>query len=421
MTAAPERRLLVLGAGRHQAPLIRRAEQRGVRVVASDYFPDAPGKAFASFPEDVDALDAAANTALARRHRVDGVITTGTDMAVVTMADVAEACGLPCHLTPDTARVATVKPLMSAALTRHGGRRPASVGVGPGDDPEEIAPLLRFPVVVKPADSQGQRGMARVEDAGRLAAAVAEAAAESRTSRAIVEEFVTGPEVTASAWVSRGIPHILMVTDRVTYNPPPHIGIALRHVYPSAAAAGRLPEVAAQVNAAAAAYEMTEGPLYVQMIVGADAVWTVEAGARVGGGHENRLIPHATGIDVTDRLIDLALTGRSEPVRHDYDDADPGAHALVNFLVARPGTAARLTGFDDPPPGFVEGGFYVEEGYTQGEIVNSLGRVGWFLAEGHDPADLSARADAIYCHLRFEDASGRNLLFVPGPETLLGG
>jgi biotin carboxylase len=420
MTAAPERRLLVLGAGRHQAGLIERAEQRGIRVVASDYYPDAPGKARASFPQNVDALDVAANVALAERFAVDGVITTGTDMAVVTMADVADACGLPCYLTPRTARIATNKVLMSEHLARHGGRRPRSVAIGAGEDARAAVARLHHPVVVKPADSQGQRGMARVDDPERLEPAVADAIVASRTGSAIVEEFVTGPEVTASAWVSDGVPHVLVVTDRVTYNPPPHIGIAFRHVYPSAAAAGRLAEIVAQVRACAAAYEMAEGPLYIQMLVADDGVWIVEGGARVGGGHEAALIPHVTGVDLLDRLIDLALTGRAEPVTHDYDDTAPGTHALVNFLLARPGTVDRLAGYEDPPPGFVEGGFYVGEGFTQGEIVDSLGRVGWFLAEGDDRADMLARADAVYRHLRLEDGAGTDLLFLPEPETLLG-
>lgn len=418
MKAAPERRLLVLGAGRHQAALIRRAEERGIRVVASDYYPDAPGKALASYPQDGDALDVAGNVELARRFGVAGVVTTGTDMAVVTMADVADACGLPCYLTPHTARVATNKPLMSAHLARHGGRRPRSIEIAAGDDAAHAVAGLRLPLVVKPSDSQGQRGITRVDDPYRIPAAVADAIGESRVSSAIVEEFVAGPEVTASAWVSGGVPHILMVTDRITFNPPPNIGIAFQHVYPSVAAAGRLTDVEGQVRASAAAYEMDEGPLYIQMLMTDGGVRIVEGGARVGGGHEASLIPHVTGVDVIDRLIDLALTGRAEPVAHDYDDGAPGGHALVNFLLARPGRVERLAGFEDPPAGFVEGGFYVGRGFTQREIVDSLGRVGWFLAEGTDRRDLLQRAAAVYRHLRLEDAAGGNLLFLPDPAVL---
>jgi biotin carboxylase len=409
----------VLGAGRHQAGLIRRAEEGGLRVVASDYYPDSPGKGLASYPQDCSAVDAAANIELARRYGVEGVITTGTDMAVVTMADVAAACGLPCYITPESARIATNKLLMTSRLAEHGAARPRSVELRAGAAGD--AGELRYPLVVKPADSQGQRGVTRVDDPALLHTAVSAAAAASRTGTVIAEEFIAGPEVTASAWVSAGVTHLLTVTDRVTYNPPPHVGIAMRHIYPSAAARGRVADIAAAARAAAAAYAMSEGPLYLQLIVTEEEVLVVEAAARVGGGHEASLIPHVTGVDVTGRLVDLALSGRAAPVDRDYDETRPDTHALVNFLVARPGTVHRLSGFDDPPSGFVQGGPYVAEGFTQGEIVDSLGRVGWFLAEGGDRADLLGRADAIYEHLRFEDAGGRNLLFEPPAEHLLGG
>ena len=177
---------------------------------------------------------------------------------------------------------------------------------------------LTLPVVVKPADSQGQRATVRVDHRSGLAPAVADAIAESRTGRAIVDQWVTGPEVTVSAWVSAGDPHILMVADRITINPPPTVGVAFQHVFPSLAAVDALPEIERQIVAITRAYGMREGPLYVQMIVnGGDAV-TIEGGARVGGGHEVGLTPIATGVDVVDRLIDLALTGEAEPVAYHY-------------------------------------------------------------------------------------------------------
>lgn len=417
---ADSSRLLVLGAGRHQVPLITRAEERGIRVVAVSYLPDDPGKALATWPADASAIDTAAVVGLAATHDVDGIVTTGTDMAVVTMADAAAALGLPCYLSPQSARLATDKILMTAALETAGGNRPRNVEVGAADDPSQVAAGLRFPLVVKPCDSQGQRGITRVDEPEGLADSVAAAIEESRTSRAIVEEFVTGPEITASAWVSNGDPHVLMATDRVTYNPPPSIGIAIRHVSPSRHAAGRLAEVTEQVNAVARAYQMSEGPLYVQMLAAADRMVLVEAGARIGGGHEADLIPAACGVDVIDRMIDLALTGSAEPVTHHCDEDSPGAPALVEFLLARPGEVAAANGFPTGDPGEVAGGFYVGPGHIQGPTINSLDRVGWFLAAGPDSGTVLAAAARIHGRLTLAHAGGTNLLFLAESDLVLG-
>ncbi len=338
------RSLLVLGAGRHQKTLIRRAEERGVAVVAADYYPDAPGKIYASHPELVDALDVPANIELAERYGVDGVVTLGTDQAVVTMAAVAEAVGLPCYLTPANALRATDKSVMAAAYAAHDVPRPPFVELSTAAATAVATQGLSLPVVAKPADSQGQRATVRVDQRSGLASAVADAIAESRTGRAIVDEWVTGPEVTVSAWVSGGVPHILMVADRITINPPPTVGVAFQHVFPSLAAVDTLPEIERQIAAITRAYEMREGPLYVQMIVNGDDAVTIEGGARVGGGHEVGLTPIATGVDVVDRLIDLALTGESEPVVYHYGRSPQPLHALVNFLIAAPVWSTVSTG-----------------------------------------------------------------------------
>lgn len=415
-------RLLVLGAGRHQKELIRRAELRGIRVVAADYYPDAPGKSFATFPTEVDALDLESVIDLARSYDVSGVVTIGTDMTVRTMANVAAACDLPSYVSPEGALIATDKVRMTEAFARYGVRRPRSLEL---DDPSVAAKetaAMRRPVVVKPADSQGQRATALVDSAAGVRKAVAAACAESRTSRAIVEEFVDGAEVTASVWVSQGVPHVLIVADRVTYNPPPAIGIAFQHVVPSRAAHHAVAEIERQAEGVARAFGLTEGPLYIQMIVAGDDVFVIEAGARVGGGHEASLIPATTGVDVIDPLIDLALRGAADAVTYRYGRTPILRHGLVNFLLAAPGTVAHADGFDRliGCGAIEEGGYYVGVGHVQQQIVNSLGRVGYFVATAEDRSSLQEAARAAYDQLELLDEARRNLLFWP-PADLVNG
>jgi biotin carboxylase len=413
------KRLLVLGAGRHQKALIRRAEARGVEVVVADYYPDAPGKAFASHSTLCDALDSEACIAVAKEYAVDGVITSGTDLAVVTMADVAAELGLPCAVTPESARRATNKLMMSAAYEEAGVRRPAYREVSAASEADAVAASLELPVVVKPADSQGQRGTRLVTERAALDDALDAALAESRVGRAIVEAFISGPEITVSAWVQDGVPAILTITDRVTFNPPPAIGICFQHVYPSVAARGLLPEIQHEVGRISAAYELVEGPLYIQMLVHGGEVYVVEAGARVGGGHEASLIPLVTGVDVTERLIDLALEGRAERFDFRYAE-DPEVAALVNFLVANPGIVSSLENMEALKDSGVleEGEYYVAEGHVQEPVSNSLGRVGYFLTKAEDRTALLRKSRDAYSELAVRDGEGRDLLFVPDGELM---
>jgi biotin carboxylase len=417
-----EQRLLVLGAGRHQKELIRRAEARGLRVVASDCYADAPGKALASYPADVDALAIPENIALARRYAVRGVITSGSDLALVAMAEVAAALGLPCYLTPEAARTATHKARMSRALESAGVRRPPWREAAGAAEGRDAARSLGFPLVVKPADSQGQRGVSKVRDARALPRALEAALAAARGGGALLERFVPGYEVTASAWAKGDEVRIQMITDRVTYNPEPAIGICFQHVYPSLRAAGLLPLVRDRLRRIARCYGVADAPLYVQMIVSEGELRVVEAACRVGGGHESSLTPIATGVDVLDRLIDLALAGRSAGIEDAHDESGARGHALVNFLLARPGVAVALEGFEESRARgeIVEGEYYIGPGHECRPIVDGQGRVGYFVARESTRERLLERAARAYRALAIRDAAGENLLFRPEATELLG-
>jgi biotin carboxylase len=420
-TDATGRRLLVLGAGRHQVPLIRRAEERGVEVVVADYLPDSPGKRIATHSTMVDALDVDAVCDVASEFAVDGVVTSGTDQAVVTMAAVADRFGLPQIVSPHTARLATDKRCMKEALQAAGVAMSRYVGLR-RDGPTEAVDALRVPVVVKPTDSQGQRGTRRVDDRRELGDAIDAAFAAGRSDEIVVEEFVEGMEVTASAWVDDGEVHVLMVTDRVTYNPPPAIGIAVQHVYPSLYAAPVLDIVRENLERIRAAYALEHGPMYVQMIVTPDDdVQLVEAACRVGGGHEIALVPLVTGCDLRDRLIDLALTGACEPVVID-DARASSAHALVNFLVAQPGTFAEQTGIDDlvRDGTLVEGGFYHPIGYEQQPVRDGQGRVGYFIAQASSRDALLQKARDAFAHVSVRGTDGEELAYWPEPQWVRG-
>jgi biotin carboxylase len=410
-----EPRLLVLGAGRHQKALIQRAEARGLRVVVADYYRDAPGKAFASYPVDLDATAIAENITLARKYAVRGVITSGTDLALVAMAEVAAALGLPCYLSPQAARTATDKARMARALAAHGVPHAPWRELRSADD----APPFSFPLVVKPTDSQGQRGVSKISHAREFAAGLRQALQHSRSGSAIVEPFITGYEVTASAWAKPDGVRLQMITDRVTYNPLPAIGICFRHVYPSLRAAGLEARVREALHGIVAAYGVRDAPLYVQLLVHDGGVSVVEAACRVGGGHEASLSALATGVDLVDRLIDLAVEGRSPPIADVHDERGARGHALVNFLLPHPGIAARLEGMEKNPL-IVEGEFYIKPGHVCAEVLDGQGRVGYFIAHAPTRARLLERSDRAYRSLSVADPAGRNLLFIPEQNELLG-
>lgn len=405
------RRLMVLGGGRHQVSLIRRARERDIEVVLVDYLPDAPGHQFATISLLQDTLDAEAATDAAREHRVDGVVTTGTDLPVMTMAHVARRRGLPTWIDLDAAATATRKPLMHTALREAGVPLPAQWELAPGEQTPELA----LPFVAKPADSQGQRGVTCVRHPDGIDRAVEHARANSATGVAVLEEFLDGPEITVNAWVEGDRTVLLAVNDRVTYNPPPYLGVAFQHVYPSVHGQVHLHGIADIMQSIAGAYRMRSGPLYVQMIVTNDrGPVVVEAAARVGGGHESSLFPLVAGSTVEDRLIDLALTGSCRPWPSDMRDG-VSTHAGITFVMGRAGVVQDL-----PAPTLLDGtrehAWYVRPGSELADVANSLGRIGYFLTVAEDRAQFEDRTARQYESLVVSGTSGEDLVLRLNPQ-----
>lgn len=402
-------RLMVLGGGRHQVPLIQRAEQRNIEVVLIDYLSDAPGRDMATYSELADATDAEAAIGFAKTYSVDGVITTGTDIPIRAMAAAAEALDLPHYLTPDSAYKATDKEAMFKALRAIGVPMAKRVIV----DDDQTPHVKALPVVVKPADSQGQRGITLVTRTDQVPAAIASAREASKSRRAVVEEYLPGPEFTANAWIHDGQLELLMVNDRVTFNPSPFLGVAFQHRYPSRAASAWVGDVESITRKIAKAYGLERGPLYIQMIATESGPVVVEAAARIGGGHESRLLLHLNGWSTDDALIDIAL---GEP-----GSTPPGlpedAHALVNFILGSSGTVGRLIE-PELAEGISEAAWYVRPGTQLDDVTNSLGRVGYFIAEATSSAQLTEVSAAFYNTLELPSTEGGNLVHVPDPAVL---
>ena len=229
--------VLFVGAGRHQRRAILRAKELGLRVVAVDRNPDAPGLQVADVGEAVDFTDVAAVTEVARRHGVDGVLTVSADRAVPVVAAVAEALGLP-GIGTETAHLMTHKIAMRRTLADAGVPQPRFAGARDMQSARAALDAVGVPAVLKPADSGGQRGIFYVESEDELDGHVHAALAESPTDEAIVESFHDGLELNGIVIARGGEAFPLTLSDRLR---PPGIGFGVGwiHVYPASIYARR--------------------------------------------------------------------------------------------------------------------------------------------------------------------------------------
>ena len=388
--------LLFVGAGRHQRRAIAQARGLGLRTVAVDKNPEAPGLAEADQAELVDFSDVEAVIAAGARYEVDGVLTISADRAVPVVAAVAEALGLP-GIGTATAHVMTQKIAMRRRLADHGIPQPRFAAVRTLQEARLATEVVGFPAVLKPADSGGQRGVFRLDSRDDLDRHLHTALIESPTREAILESFHDGLELNGLAIARGGEVESLTLSDRLR---PPGIGFGVGwiHVYPTTLFADALAEAERVSVAAVAALGLRDGVAFPQLLATDDGIVVVEVAARVPGGQMADLARHAVGVDIVEIAIRQAL---GEEVPDDLVRPRFEQPLAIRFLTAQPGPlptgkVLAFGGLDRvlEAPGVVQADVFLTEGETIRPVRRDGDRRGYVIAVAETNVEALERAES---------------------------
>jgi biotin carboxylase len=389
--------ILFVGAGRHQRRAILQAKGLGLRVVAVDRSPEAPGLAEADIAKVVDFADAAAVIKATARINIDGVMTVSADRAVPVVAAVAEARGLP-GIGVDTAHLMTHKIAMRTRLADAGVPQPRYAAVRSIAETRRAADEVGFPSVLKPADSGGQRAVFRVESLDEIHAHLLEVLVASPTGDAILEEFVDGTEMNGIVIARDGASIPLTLSDRLR---PPGVGFGVGwiHVYPATVFGEQLDESERVALHTVHALGLKTGIAFPQLIATRDGrVVVVECAARIPGGQMADLVRFATGVDLVELQIrmalglelpdELVLPKFKQPLAIRFFTAEPGP--LPTGRVKRIGPLDKVLAF----PGVVQADVYLEVGETIRPVRVDGDRRGYVIATADTNIEALERAEA---------------------------
>ena len=302
------KKLMILGAGIYQVPLIRKAKEMGLTAVVASVRGPYPGFAFADKTHFIDTRDAAAICGAAEAEGVSGVVTTGTDVAVRSLGYVCDKMGFQ-GISFAAARTVTDKALMKRAFegkVRTGRFRL----VRSKEEACRAAAELGFPVMIKACDLSGSRGVTRAGTEAEVLKAAAEAERVSRIGYYIVEEFVRGTEIGIDAFVYDG--ELVFCEPHTKYNY--HAGgvtIPGGHGFPCKLTEKQKRSVRREIEAVVRSTGMNFCAVNVDAILTEDGgLSVIEAGGRCGATCIPELIWLHTGIDYYEQIILNALGER---------------------------------------------------------------------------------------------------------------
>jgi biotin carboxylase len=392
-----ETTVLFVGAGRHQRRALVRVKELGVRVVAVDRNPDAPGLSVADAAEVVDFANVADVAEVGRRHGVRGVMTFAADRAVPVVAAVAETSGLP-GIGTEVAHLMTNKIAMRRRLADAGVPQPRFAAIRHVREVRAAADTVGFPAVLKPADSAGQRGLFLVASVDDVERHLHAALAQSTDEEAILESYHPGLEVNGLLVARDGDVTVVTLSDR-RRPPGAGFGVAVAHVYPSTLFGDALAEVERVGRSTVHALGLRDGIAYPQVIWGDDGVARlIEIAARIPAGQMDSVARYGVGVDLVEIALRQAL---GQPVPDELVQPERQQPMAISFLTAAPGPLptgklVSVSGLDKVLafPGVVEADLYFQEGETIRPVRVDGDRRGYVIALGATNLDAVERAEA---------------------------
>lgn len=372
------KKLLIIGASVLQLPAILKAKEMGFHVGVVDINPEAVGIKYADEFFNVSTNDKEGVLEVARKMKVDGIMTLATDMPMRTIAYVAEKINIP-GISQRTALLATDKGEMIKIFKQKNVACPWFFLIESAEDLEEVRPLLKFPCILKPTESSGSRGVNLVQNNNSLLEAYKYSNQVLPGRPVIIEEYLEGNEVSVEVIAVNGNPHVLAITDKVTTGSP-HF-VEMGHSQPSGLNDNELKKISQLAVDAVNAIELENGPAHVEIMSTSSGPKMIEIGARMGGDNiTTHLVPLSTGIDMVKATIELAV-GEKPDLTPKFNNG-----SAIRYFNVREGIICNILGVDEAleMKGVKEVVLTKNVGEKVTHFQSSTDRVGYVIAQGKD-------------------------------------
>lgn len=355
------KKLLLLGGSRYLLPVIEAAHGLGIRTITCDYLPDNIAHRYSDAYVNLSIVEKEAVLAAAREMQVDGVMSFACDPGVVTAAYVAERLGLPSCGPYESVCILQDKGRFRSFLQEHGFNVPTAQAFSSVDEALRRQDLFRWPVIVKPVDSAGSKGVKRVDDPAMLQQSIRHALSFSRAGAFIIEDFIEKQGFSSDSDCFSVDGQLRFVSfssqrfDEGAVNPYAPSGFS----WPSSLSGAHQRELADELQRLLTLLGMGTSLYNVETREGADGrAYLMEVSPRGGGNRLAEMLRHAAGVDLIDAAVRAAVGLPVEVVQKGFD----GCWAEVILHSVQAGVFDRLQIDDALRSNVVEEDLWIEPG-----------------------------------------------------------
>jgi len=405
-------RLMVLGGSSNQVDLIKKAKQQGDTVILVDYLSDCAGKEYADIHLLISTFDIEGIEKAALEYDVRGIVTAGTDQPILSAASASEKLGFNFYCDKKTAKAVTNKRVMKKIFKANDIPSAEYRLIGRDFIDEELE-SIKFPVVIKPVDAQGQRGVYKLNSIAEIREKIEDTLSYSSEDKALVEEYFLNDEITVNGWVEDGKTTILSVVDRVTFEKNKHIGICLCHNFPSVHLTAHRIEIEEMTERIVEAFDIKNGPIYFQYLIGKKRMIVNEIAMRIGGAYEGLTLPMIADVDILKMVLEFAKYGKVDTTALEkYDHFKNKIYLSTQLFFCRPGKVSSMTPKEELKnlPYLKTVYYEYSEGDEIHKIENATARAGYFIAEGNSFENMVDNVNSVFEKMEILDYNGTNLV-----------
>ena len=364
--------VLIFGVGPLQKSIIDRAKLMGLYTIGIDPAADATCKDEVDAFEIVGGQDFDGTMAVAKKYQIDAIVTAATDKPLVMMARVAKELNLPFY-SVETAQWSTDKFQMKERFELGGvphaqGRLISKV---------EEAEGLVFPVIVKPRDNSGSRGVKLCRDKNELQISIDEALENSKLDTVLVEEFIEGPEYSIESLHHDGKSEVVQFTEKKTTEFP--YNVELGHIQPANISEENKQKIREIISKIGKALNFENCPSHTELKINDRGIFVIETSPRLGGDYiTSTLTPLSTGVNLEDELLKISLGEKINPTPNAVQ------YSGVRFFSFKEGSVIKHVPNEEFVKGWphvVDFSFALKEGDKVNRITSSLNRYGQLILQ----------------------------------------
>ncbi|MBE6117212.1 MAG: ATP-grasp domain-containing protein [Erysipelotrichaceae bacterium] len=407
------KRLLIIGSDNSDREIVRAAKEHGIYTIAVDGVPKSLktlAKNMADEAWDIDYSQTDTIAEEARKAGVDGVFAGYSEMRVLAAIHIAEALNLPFYATKEIMDLTRNKRSFKEICTEYGVSVPAYFCVSSMPSKDDIRDIS-FPVIVKPTDAAGRKGLHVCYTAEELLPAIETALKHSLSHEVIIEEYITGTEFTALYTIADGKPSLSLMKDKYLVEAVRNACLSNFSIAPSRALDSYLEQMNPSVCRMLTGIGAVCGVATLQGMYNSSGFYAFEMNYRIGDGNDHLLINQENGTNYMDMMLHYALTGKPG-ISLEKDDPHFQHYCSRLQIHLKPGIVGKMS---YPAVGDIPGIVAVTQHKVPGMVVPKE------LTTAHRALSIFMMADTVgqMCEtvqnvqrsIAIEDTEGNNMMY----------